>query len=274
MTAQNRTVVLAQGGHLNVSVSGTQGAPWVVLSNSVLTDLGIWDGQVGPLSERYRVLRYDQRGHGQSSVGDAPMGFDDYATDLRSILDEFEINNFTFVGLSMGVPTGLAAFSAVPERFTGFVAVDGLSVSATSRMAFWTERRSFARSNGMMEIARDFAFRWLPGAPESDTKCADLTAMLSRTPVGGFEAATHALQQYDFRTAAAGLTCPFLGIAGELDGTMAATMASQFNMVPGAEFSVIPNVGHVPNYQDPDTFNSVLLSFLDRIDLGPLKESR
>ena len=97
---------------------GAEGdAPWVVFSNSLVTDLTIWDAQVAALGDRFRVLRYDQRGHGRTPAGEAAPDMPRLGADLLAVLDHFGVDRCTFVGLSMGVPTGLAAFGAKPDRF-------------------------------------------------------------------------------------------------------------------------------------------------------------
>lgn len=271
---QARTVNLPNGAALNLRVEGPEGAPWVVFSNSVLTDLSVWDAQAEALRGCYRVLRYDQRGHGASSLPEGPMDFHGYGADLIALLDACGVDRCTFVGLSMGAPTGLAAFLAAPERFERFVAVDGVSRSAPGREAFWTERRETARAHGMARIAEETAPRWMPGVAEDDPALARLRAMIAATPVEGFAAATHALGRYDLSAAASALAVPFLGITGEKDGAMPKAVRDQFASVPGARFADIPGAGHLPNFQAPEAFNAVLLAFLDASATELSKETR
>ncbi|WP_299814156.1 alpha/beta fold hydrolase [uncultured Roseibium sp.] len=273
MTGQ-LTVPLPGGGQINARIDGPQDAPLVVFSNSVATDLSIWKGQVAALSGRYRVLRYDQRGHGASSVSQDPMSFDDYGTDLLALLEACDVTTCTFVGLSMGAPTGLAALAARPELFGAFVVVDGVARSGAGREAFWTERRETARAEGMARIAADTVTRWLPGIDAEAQKAQVLTAMIAATPVEGYAAATQALQSYDYSAVLPSLTCPFVGIVGEKDGAMPETIRAQFAPVPNAQFAEIPGAGHVPNFQDPDAFNAALLAFLDAHAATKTKEPR
>ncbi|MDF0601379.1 alpha/beta fold hydrolase [Psychromarinibacter sp. C21-152] len=262
MTRQEM-IALPGGPRLTVRIDGPEDAPWVVLSNSVMTDFTLWDGQIPALADRYRVLRYDQRGHGGSDVPDGPMRFDDYGADVIALLDALDVSRCTFVGLSMGTPTGLAAYAAAPDRFAGFVAVDGVARSAPGREAFWTERRELARSHGMAALADGTAARWMPGASENDPAVAALVEMIARTPSEGFAAATHALQSYDYTDVVPRLDVPVLSIAGAQDGALPDTIRSQFGAVPGAGFATIPGAGHLPNYQCPDAFNTALTAFLD-----------
>ena len=262
MTA-TRTIKLPNGGYLNARVDGPEGAPWIVFANSVLSDLTIWNAQVANLKDRFRLLRFDQRGHGRSTVPFGQLTFDDYGADLLSVLDDCGVDRCIFVGLSMGVPTGLAAYRAGPCRFNAFVAVDGMAKSM-ARAAFWTERRLTAQNIGMGEIADSTALRWLPGCAESSPTVMDAKRIIQTTSVEGFSAATHALEGYDYSDVLKTFAIPFLGIAGALDGTMPKTMPEQFGMIPNRDFHEIPAAGHIPNFQNPDAFNSVLGTFLDQ----------
>lgn len=268
----NVTVSLPGNGTLNARISGPENAPWVVFCNSVLTDLSIWDAQVAALSGRFRTLCYDQRGHGASTLPDGPMTFDGYGADLLALLDHCKVDRCLFVGLSMGVPTGLAACLSRPEMFAGFVVVDGVARSAPGREAFWTERRDTARTKGMETIAQGTVSRWLPGVAADDTRAIRLTQMVMATPVEGFAAATHALQSYDYSAALTDLTCPVLGLAGEKDGAMPDAIRTQFKDIPNVRFDTIPQAGHVPNFQCPEAFNAALEPFLDAA-AQDLKES-
>lgn len=256
-------VTRPDGCRLQARLDGPEEAPCVVLVNSVLTDLAVWAAQIPALAARYRVLRYDQRGHGGSDAPEGAMDFDRYGADLLAVMDGAGVDRCAVVGLSMGCPTALAATAAAPHRFAAFVAVDGVARSAPGREAFWAERRDTARRDGMQAIADSTAPRWLPGlAPEAE-QSQRLRRMIAATPVAGFAAATHALGAYDHAAAAAALACPVLAIAGAEDGAMPEAMARQFGGLPGAQTAVIPGAGHLPNFQTPDAFTRVLLAFLD-----------
>ncbi|WP_300439651.1 alpha/beta fold hydrolase [uncultured Mameliella sp.] len=256
---------LPDGGQLNARIDGPSGAPWVVFSNSVLTDLSIWDAQASVLSDRFQVLRYDQRGHGDSSLPDGPMSFDSYGADLTALLDHCGVTRCVLIGLSMGVPTCLAAARARPDRVAAFVVVDGVARSAAGREAFWTERRETAHADGMTRIAAETTARWLPDVDAGAPLAQGLIAMIAATPVEGFAAATHALASYDQSAALASLTCPVLGLAGEKDGAMPDAIRTQFGPLPDVRFDTIPGAGHVPNFQCPEAFNAALAPFLDAV---------
>lgn len=259
-------VTLVQGGYLNAQFdAGPKGSPVLLLSNSVFTDLSIWHGQIAALTEFVSVLRYDQRGHGSSGPAHGEMSFDDYGADVLAILDAFEIDRCIFVGLSMGVPSGLAAFAHAPERFQAFVAVDGVAKSAEGREVFWRDLRETARASGLTDLSKSIAGRWLPGEAADAQVVSDLANMIAATPVEGFASASFALQNYDYSSVLSDISAPFLAVVGADDGAMPEAMRRQFGTIPNFQIEVIENAGHVPCFQRPKAFNAALLDFLRTI---------
>lgn len=271
--SDTRRISLPDGTALNARLEGPKDAPVILFSNSVMTDLSVWDAQTAALTDQYRVLRYDQRGHGRSEVTSGGLDFHRFGRDVIDLLDALDIARCTYVGLLMGVPTGLVANSLAPHRFERFVAVDGISRSAPGREAFWAERRDTARAEGMAQIASQTAPRWMPGLDEDAPQMNRLRDMIAATPVEGFAAATHALASYDHSDLVPALTCPFLGIAGAQDGTMPDAIRKQFEGIAGARFVDIAGAGHMPSFQAPDAVNSALLDFLSDTSPASAKES-
>lgn len=236
-------------------------APWVVLSNSILTDLSIWDGQMSVL-QGVNVVRYDQRGHGKSSVTPSPLDFDILAQDLIDVLDGIGIDRVTYIGLSMGVPTGLAAYAMAPQRFERLVFVDGQAASAASGAAFWDDRISLARSEGMGAVADANVDRWLKTFGPQDNRAMTLRRMMAETPLMGFCAAAHALRCYDYSEVLNRITVPLRMIAGAEDGAIPQAMARIAGQVSGSSLVTLPGLGHVPNFEAPEQFNVALLAAL------------
>lgn len=237
-------------------------APWIVFGNSLMTDLTVWDDQAPVVRGRWNVLRYDQRGHGCSDVPAESLDIGTLAGDLLALLGHLAIDRATYVGLSMGVPTGLAACSEAPERFERLVLVDGQARSAPTGRAFWDERIAFARAEGMAALAEQTIARWLQPerrrAPAGDR----LRRMIAATPLDGFTAAAAALRHYDRSAILSEIAVPVRLIAGAEDGAMPATMEAMAQNISGASFHVVPDAGHVPNLERPDAFNPILAAAL------------
>lgn len=238
-------------------------APWVVLSNSLATDHTIWDAQAEALSGRWNVLRYDQRGHGNSALSRAPVNFRRLGADVVALLNHFEIERAAFVGLSMGVPTGLSAVSLAPFRFSGLMLADGQAKTAQGGGQQWRDRMAFVREHGLAEFARSTAVRWL--ADPDPFRLARLEAIIAATPLEGFMACAEALADFDVNEVLRTIECPVLLVAGEMDGKLPETMRAIANQIPNSRFETIPDAGHVPCYERPDAFNAAMLAFLESL---------
>lgn len=237
-------------------------APWIVFSNSIMTDLRIWDGQVEALRGSCNILRYDQRGHGQSPLSSSAVGFEEFGRDVIDLLEENGIARCIFVGLSMGVPTGLSAYVQAPERFAAMVLVNGQAKSTDTSLGHWRERITFAQENGMDAVAAQTVARWLRPEHHNGALAARLKTIIEATPLEGFIAGANALKAYDQTVALESLHIPVQLIAGENDGALPGVMAQIAGQLPNGAFSPIENAGHVPSFERPDAFNRLLTDFV------------
>lgn len=260
-----RVARVARGGYaLGVVIDPPARAdsPWLVFANSLLTDASLWDAQVAALGGRFGCLRYDQAGHGRSDVPPRQPDFDDLGADLLAVMDHAGIDRAVAIGLSMGVPTTLAAHRQQPQRFAALVLADGQARTAPGGAAAWAERIALAQTVGMEEFARQTVDRWLtPGAPDSLRQ--RLRAMIAATGFEGFRCGATALQSYDYVDELGRIAVPALLLAGEQDGAIPASMAA--NLLPaiaGARMETIAQAGHVPCLEQPDRFTAALDGFL------------
>lgn len=238
-------------------------APWIVFINSLATDLTVWDAQVAALADEWRILRYDQRGHGRSEIGAGPLNFDILAGDLAALMDHFKIPRCICVGLSMGVPTALALHRRDPALLSGLVVVDGMAKTAPTGAANWAERIAAAKAGGMDHVADVTVERWLQQDSAAGPKGPRLRAMIAGTALAGYTQCAGALQGYDYAADLARLSCPLHAIAGACDGAIAETMEKVFGPVAAASVHQIPQAGHLPNFERPEMFNPVLRDCLE-----------
>nr|WP_246206230.1 alpha/beta fold hydrolase [Propylenella binzhouense] len=228
----------------------------------MLTDVTIWDAQVAALRGRYRILRYDQRGHGKSSVPQAPCTFDQLGSDLLALMDYFGVPSCVFVGLSMGVPTGLHLVSRHPERVEKLVFLDGQSATAPGGAKTWEDRIVDARRLGMSGLADLTIARWFSPAFREAGRARKPRDAAAGMSLEGYIACARALQNFDFTDVLAGIGVPTLVMAGANDGNMPISMARLREAIPCAVMHIIPDAGHIPNYEQPETVNRHLLDFL------------
>jgi len=247
-------------------LDGPAGAPWLVFGNSLMTDLTLWDDQVAGFGDRFRILRYDQRGHGGTSVPALPADFDQLSQDLVGLFDRFGIAQAIVAGVSMGAVTALRFGALHPGRVQALVLSDCNAATPPGGAAQWDQRIAIAAYGGMAALVGPTVDRWftLASRDAGGPAPARVRAMIRHTPFDGFVRAVAALQDFDCRADLARIACPTLLIAGAMDGTMPAGMRRMADEIAGAEFALIEAAGHLPNIERPAAFNRVLAGFLEQ----------
>jgi len=268
-TTEQAIRVSINGVKLNARVDGAEGAPWVVCSNSLSVNLSLWDGQVAAFGSRFRFLRYDQRGHGDSDAPAGDFSMDDLASDLLALLDCFNVDKAILVGVSMGCVTALRCAARAPSRCLGVVGCDGAWRSAPGAAAMWEERFSLVREGGMEAMAEPTVRRWFQ--PDFFTKKPDevkrIKAMVAATKPEGYCGCAKALQNYDFSADYPALSIPALFLTGAQDGDLPKVMREMADATPGSSFQIIDNCGHLPNIEQPETFFKAVDGFVRKLGI-------
>ncbi len=247
-------------------LDGRDGGPWLVLSNSLLTDLSLWEAQVAAFAREFRILRYDQRGHGGSGVGSEPATLDLLVKDLHALCERLGVRDATVAGVSMGAATALGLAASHPALVRRVIASDGQAKTAPGGREAWQERIDFARAQGMEAVVQATLPRWFgPEFLSAENADRDRALKMMRgTRIEGYAACAQALQHYDISGKLSGIRQPALLVAGARDGAMPATMKAMSEVLPNAKFVEIADAGHLPNLERPDAFNTVLKAFLER----------
>lgn len=248
---------------LHYRVEGVPGAPWLVFANSLMTDLGLWDAQASSFAPSHRILRYDQRGHGRSSVPVGPCTFPRLVDDLTALLDHLAIPKASVIGISMGGVTALGLAARYSKRVERVAICDCQPRSSTDGAAAWDERIRVAEAGGMDALVEPTIRRWFtaPTVDRAEPALAPIRRMITETPKNGFIRAARALQDYDFSAYPAALRCPALFVAGEYDPPLNAVRLMA-EAAPDSRHVAISDAGHLPNVEQPAAFNSALASFL------------
>jgi len=256
--------IKANGIAFNYEIEGLEGAPWLVFSNSLATNLSMWDPQAADLKRSFRVLRYDQRGHGGTDV---PAGRYAYATlvaDALALFDALDIKRPHFCGLSMGGATALGLAELHPDRVDRVVVCDSPAMSTPASAQQWEERIAAAQKGGIESLVESTMARWFP--PETHAAkpahLDEVRAMIRTTPVNGFIGCAAALADHDYNTAVATVTRPVLFIAGAKDGVTPAAMRQMHEKLPGSAFVELPGAGHISNMDQPARFTRAIAEFL------------
>ena len=256
--------IKANGITFNYEVEGPEGAPWVVFSNSLATSLSMWDEQAVALKNSFRVLRYDQRGHGGTEAPDGRYNFDTLIADVVALYYALSIGKAHFVGISMGGMTGLGLAQRHPDRVESLAACDCGPASSPASAQQWEERIAIAEKDGMEPLVLATAKRWFPPEyPESNPPFQKALGMIRATPVKGFIGCAAALTNFDWRPGLPNITAPTLVMYGSKDATVPGMKAINA-AVPNSNLVELEGAGHLSNLELPSEFTSALQQFLPR----------
>jgi len=253
----------ANGISINYQIDGREGAPWLIFSNSLMTNLTMWDDQVAALKGDYRILRYDQRGHGGTQALDGKYTFDTLTADVVALMDALAIKRAHFCGLSMGGMTALFLAQRHADRFDRIIACDCGPASTPVSAQQWKERIDLGGEKGMEALIDVTVNRWFPPdfvatrSPVLDK----VRGMIRTTPYKGFAGGAQALCDYDLRPGLPGITRPTLCIVGTKDATLAG-MEQIHATVPGARMVKLEGAGHLSNLEQPQAFTKAVGDFL------------
>jgi 3-oxoadipate enol-lactonase len=249
---------------VNHGIDGAPNAPVLVLSNSLGTDMRLWDGHLPALVERFRVIRYDHRGHGGTPVPDAPFSMDDLADDVVALLDRLEVERASFCGVSLGGMVSMALASKTPER------VERLVLCCTSaNMAspeIWAERIATVRERSTAAVVDATMERWFTEAfrGKDPPEVALAREMVLATPDEGYAACGEAIAAMDQLDSIKAISAPTLVLAGADDPSTPADPHGKaiHERITGSTMVVIPSASHMAVLERPEAVRAVILSHL------------
>jgi 3-oxoadipate enol-lactonase len=251
------------GIEANYEIHGAQGAPWLTFSHSLACSLRMWDGQVAAFKDRFRILVYDTRGHGESEAPKGPYSLDMLAEDLRQLLDHLGIKKTSFVGLSMGGMIGQVLALTDPGRFERVVLADTGHTQTAETRKQWDKRIATAESKGMQPLVQPTLERWFTEDFRKRQKpiVDRIAALIQSTPVPGYVGCCRAIYNLNTTARLKDIKPPVLAIAGEQDAAAPGTRYIGEN-VPGAKLVMIPQAAHIANIEQAEAFNRALREFL------------
>jgi len=239
------------------------GAP-IVFANSLGTDLHLWDAVLPHLPDGLRIIRYDKRGHGQSSVPPAPYSMGALVRDAEALLGHLDVRDCVFVGLSIG---GMIAQGLAVKRMD---LIRGLVLSNTAAKIgtppIWQDRMEAVRKGGIEALADATMERWFSRDFRAAGKDKPWREMMVNQPTDGYLGCCAAIAGTDFYTPTSGLRLPTLGIAGSEDGSTPPDLVREtVNLIPGSKFELMRRSGHLPCVEHPVEYAALLQRFLTEI---------
>jgi 3-oxoadipate enol-lactonase len=258
------TYAKVNGARFHYQLDGATNAPVVVFSNSLGTNLSMWDAQIPVLAQKFRVLRYDSRGHGMSDVTPGPYTIETLGRDVVGLLDALQIPSPHYCGLSVGGLIGQWLGLNSPKRFKSVTVCN--TAARIGTMDGWNTRIAAINEGGIAPIATGVVSRWFTEdfARRAPTQVEAARQMLLHSPPEGYVATCAALRDEDLREAISRISLPTLVISGAHDAaTTPADGRFVAERIHGAQ-CVELNAAHLSNIEAAEPFTEALLKFLER----------
>lgn len=256
----------ANGIDIHYEIEGN--GPWLTLSHSLACNLHMWDEQMALLTKKFKVLRFDTRGHGQSSAPAGDYTLDQLADDAKGMLDALGIRETHWIGLSMGGMIGETFALKYPGVFRSLVLADTTSKRPPNAAEMWGERVAIARAQGMAPLVDSTLGRWFT-APYRTARPDVMTrigGMISTTPPEGYAGCCIAISKIDLTHRLKEIRCPVQIIVGDQDHGTPPEMAREIHAnLPGSELVIIPSAAHLSNVEQAEAFNQAIGGFLNKV---------
>lgn len=248
---------------VHYQVVGSESAPTIVFANSLGTDLRVWEALLTHLAGRFRVVRYDMRGHGLTDLTPGPCTIDGLADDLAGLCDGLGLSTVIVCGLSIGGMVAQRLAVARLDLVRGLVLMDTAHKIGTADI--WQQRMEAVGTGGIAAIAEGVLERWFapPFREGHQEELAGWRNMLVRTPVEGYLACCAAIRGADLTETARRIAVPSLCLVGDADGSTPPGLVRELaDLIPGSRFQVVAPAGHLPCVEQPEAVAEAMLTFL------------
>ena len=248
---------------IHYALEGQRGSPLLVFSNSLGANYSMWDPQASEFRKKFRILRCDTRGHGQSSSAPGPYSIELLAKDVIALLDAQDLDRVHFCGLSMGGMIGMWLGVNAPERLNKLVLCN--TGARIGTLETWHARIEAVRKNGMKSVAPPIIERWFTPAfrQNAPEKMANILKMIEEANADGYVECCAAVRDFDYREQLGRIRTPTLVIAGAHDpATPPAAGRFLAQHISGARYVEL-NAAHLSNIEDQHRFNQELAAFLN-----------
>jgi len=249
------------GTELYYELHGKEGAPWLIFSHSLACTVRMWDPQIAAFKDRYRILAYDMRGHGQSAAPAAPYTLEMLADDVLALMKELRIQRAHYVGLSIGGMIGQRLALKDPGPFERMVLADTGHTQTPETLKQWEERIRIAQAQGMKPLVAGTMERWFTPAFRETPQAKKIAELIANTPVAGYVGCGQAIMKLNTTARLKDIKLPVLAITGEADAAAAGTRYIGEH-IPGAKFVNIPQAAHIANLEQAEKFTQALRDFL------------
>lgn len=258
----------AGGLTVHYDLTGPADAPVILFANSIGTGFHIWDAVAAELAQRWRVLRYDMRGHGLSEApplaDGAGWSMDDLAGDAVALLDALGIGKAHLCGLSIGGMMAQRFAVRSPQRLGRLILCDTAALIGPPTL--WDDRIAAIRAKGLGSLAEGVMARWFTERfrTERPEQIRGYVTMFGRNSADGYIGCALAIRDADLRADAAHITAPTLVVVGDRDVATTPAQARELaNAIPGAKFALVEGAAHIPCVEQPAALARLIKDFLN-----------
>ena len=264
---QNQQIVNVNGVDIAYRFDGPQDGPVLLVANSLMANGSMWDGNIAALAERYRVLRYDKRGHGGSGLSAGPYTIAQLADDAVGLLDALGIQKVHFMGLSIGGMIGQQLGARYPERILSLSLCN--TASEMPPRTLWEERFEIARTQGIAGLVDGTIKRWFtaPFIERAPQEIEKVRQMILGTNVEGYIGCGSAVRDMAQSTMLLKIKAPTLVLSGRHDPACTVEQGTVLNrLIDGSRMVIIEDAAHLSNIEQPVQFNQAVREFMDSVD--------
>lgn len=264
---QEHQTIQLDGLELAHRFDGPEEGHVVMMANSLMSNYSMWDWNVPALTDRYRVLRYDKRGHGGSQTTPGPYSISQLADDAIALMDALKIDKVHFIGLSMGGMIGQQLGARYPERVYSLSLCD--TASEMPPRSLWEDRFAIARKEGIPGLVDGTIQRWFtaPFVERAPQDIEKVRKMILGTGVEGYIGCASAVRDMAQTTMLLKIKAPTLILTGRQDPACTVEQATVLNrMIDGSKLVLIEEAAHLSNIEQPEVFNKTIREFIDSVD--------
>jgi len=264
---QDTQTVQVNGVDIAYRFDGPVDGPVLLVANSLMANGSMWDWNVPALADRYRILRYDKRGHGRSSVVPGPYSIGQLADDAVGLLDALNIEKAHFMGLSIGGMIGQQLGARYPERILSLSLCN--TASEMPPRSLWEDRFQIARTQGLAGLVDGTINRWFtaPFIARAPQDIEKVRQMIMGTNLEGYIGCGSAVRDMAQSTMLLKIKAPTLVLSGRHDPACTVEQGIVLNrLIDGSQMVIIEDAAHLSNIEQPAVFNQAVRTFIDSVD--------
>ena len=264
---QDKQIIKVNGVDVAYRFDGPQDGPVLLVANSLMANGSMWDWNVPAFADRYRVLRYDKRGHGSSGLSAGPYSIAQLADDAIGLLDALGIAKAHFMGLSIGGMIGQQLGARFPERIYSLSLCN--TASEMPPRSLWEERFEIARTQGIAGLVDGTIKRWFtaPFIERAPKDIEKVRQMILGTNVDGYMACGSAVRDMAQSTMLLKIKTPTLVLSGRYDPACTVEQGTVLHrLIDGSKMVVLEDAAHLSNIEQAAAFNRTVREFIDSVD--------